>query len=425
MYLRIIVAVLAVFGLFVKSFSQTQTKNPYSMMGLGLIENYGNITNPGMGGIAVGLYNKNMLNITNPATLSSLDTLTFITEFGLKSNFSYMTTNDYNQGTSSTSLNYFAFGFRGSKRWTSSLGITPLSSIGYEIVDNTPEQHNIDVSRYYVGSGGLNSLFLSNCFDITENFSAALTVNYIFGKIEKTNTFIFNDFAGSSNTQEGLKHQVNGFSFSMGLSYRLFTTETSAYTFGLTFSPKLPIHAYESAINGTISGDNIWSTDDNTFIDTLPDSFYEKRKVDLDWPAFISVGIGKMKVNKYNLGIDYSFGHWQNTDYENIRNSHRVALGYSFTPQWNSPVNYSRRITYRFGSFFESKNIILDNVGINNFAFTFGFGLPIRRGLYNCDVDVQVGKYGTTTKGNIADYYAQISLKLRFREIWFYKPKYD
>lgn len=423
MFIKTIISTLAALGLFVSTFAQTQTQNPYSMIGLGLIEHYGNITNLGMGGTAISLYNKNILNLANPAALSAIDTLTFITEFGLKSNFSNMTTGSGTKSGTSTSLNYFAFGFRGSKRWTSSMGLTPMSSIGYEIIDNTPAPNNINVSRHYVGSGGLNTLYLSNCFDITKNFSAAITANYIFGKLEKTNTLVFTDLAGSLNSQEGIKQQVNGFSFLAGLNYRLFTTESSAYTFGVTASPNLPVKSSESTIRGTTTGDDIHSTDNNTFIDTI--DFYENRNTELSWPTMISVGIGKMEVNKYNLCIDYSFGHWKNTNYENVRNSHRISAGYSFTPQWNSPVNYTRRVTYKVGAFFENKNIILDNTGINNFAVTLGVGLPLRRGLYNCDIDFQAGKLGTTANGNIADYYAQINIKIRFKEVWFYKPKYD
>ena len=94
--------------------SQIQTESPYSKLGFGLMENEGNIVNSGMGGSSVTLYKRNALNISNPAAISSIDTLSFVMEFGIKSNFSHLSATGLSKNTFSSNLNYFAFGFRGS-----------------------------------------------------------------------------------------------------------------------------------------------------------------------------------------------------------------------------------------------------------------------------------------------------------------------
>jgi hypothetical protein len=267
-------------------------------------------------------------------------------------------------------------------------------------------------------------MFIGNSFDITKNFSFGANLNYLFGRLEETNTLIVSnaiDFA--CNTQQGKKQQISGFSFSLGLNYRLYETENTIYTLGLTGAPKLSVNAKETFFAGTTTGDNIWSVDDNRFIDTL--SFYDDKPVKTDWPATISIGLGRTKINKNNASFDYTFTHWKATSYENTRNSHRVAFGYSIIPQWNSPVKYFKRVTYRIGTFYENTNIIINNTGINNYSLTCGFGLPVRRGLYNCDIDFQAGRLGIKTDNNITDTYFRINFKIRFSELWFYKPKYD
>ncbi|HOG20686.1 MAG TPA: hypothetical protein PKW37_09635 [Salinivirgaceae bacterium] len=403
--------------------SQIQTESPYSMLGFGLMENEGNIVNSGMGGSAITMYKRNALNISNPAAISSIDTLSFVMEFGLKTNYSNLSATGMSKHSFSSNLNYFAFGFRGSKRWSSSFGLMPISSRGYKIVDREIVEGVGDVEKYYIGSGGINKLHLINSFDIFKDFSAGISVEYLFGKLEETNTLMFPNLSSAHYTQEGLKQQISDFNVSFGLHYRLDKTEQERYDFGLSFIPKSKIKGKETFLKGITRGENLWSIDDNIFSDTM--IFYNDKSVRIEKPMSFTVGFGKTSVNEYVASIDYTFANWQSTNFANAKNSHRLALGYSFIPQWNSAVSYAKRSTYRFGAFFESTNIEIFDTDILNFGIATGIGLPIRRGLYNVDIDLQLGQMGTNKNGQIKDHYIRLNLKLRFSEMWFYKPKYD
>jgi len=403
--------------------SQIQTESPYSKLGFGLMENEGNIVNSGMGGSSVTFYKKNALNISNPAAISSIDTLSFVMEFGLKTNYSHLSATGLSKQSFSSNLNYFAFGFRGSKRWSSSLGLMPISSRGYEIVDRKTVANVVDEEKYYIGSGGINKLYLINSFDIFEDFSAGVSLEYLFGKLEETNTLIFPNLTSANYTQEGLKQQISDFNVSFGLHYRLNKAEQERYDFGLSFTPKSKINGKEMYLKGITRHNNIWSIDDNIFSDTIV--FYNDKSVRIEKPMSFSVGFGKTSLNEYSASIDYTFANWKSTNYANTKNSHRLALGYSVIPQWNSAVSYAKRSTYRFGAFFESTNISIFDTNILNFGVATGIGLPIRRGIYSVDIDLQFGQMGTNKNGQIKDHYIRLGLKLRFSEMWFYKPKYD
>ncbi len=423
MYKQILLSSIIVSLLWIDVSAQIQTKSPYSKLGIGLMEHPGNIVNSGMGGASVTLFKRNGLNMSNPAAISSMDTLSFVMEFGIKSEFSQMSIPGSTKKSFNNNLNYFAFGFRASKRWSSAIGLVPVSSRGYKILDRQNITGLGDVDKYYIGSGGINTLFVANSFDIMENFSAGITATYMFGKLEETNTLMFSSLAGSYNTQEGIKQQISDFGFSFGAHYRLQQSETKRYEFGLSFTPNSNINGTENFIKGTTRGQNLWSSEDNTFIDTI--DFYTDKSIQIEKPFTLSVGAGRNQLNKYNAGIEYTFANWSSTGFANTKNSHRIALGYSFVPQWNSAVSYSKRSTYRFGAFFESTNLSISNTDISNFGIATGVGLPVRRGIYNLDLDLQVGQMGTNRNGQIKDYYARLNLKIRFSEIWFYKPKYD
>ena len=79
--------------------------------------------------------------------------------------------------------------------------------------------------------------------------------------------------------------------------------------------------------------------------------FYNDKTVQIEKPMSFTVGLGKTSLNEYSASIDYTFANWLSTNFENTKNSHRLALGYSFIPQWNSVVSYAKRSTYRFGAF--------------------------------------------------------------------------
>lgn len=403
--------------------SQILTESPYSKLGFGLVENTGNVVNGGMGGAATTFYKRNTLNIHNPAAISSLDTLSFAMEFGVKSHLSYITMSGLSKSVILTNPAYFAFGFRAIKRWSAAFSVTPLSSRGYKIIDRETIPVIGEVSKYYLGSGGINKLQMINSFDITQNLSIGIATDYLFGKLEETNTLIFPNLTSSNKTQEGIKQHIRDFSYTFGLHSRVNTTETERYEIGLSFSPKFGIAALETAVKGTTNGTNLWSVDNNIFIDTM--KFYERKPVTLDKPMTITIGLGKTAVNKYSMAIDYTYSAWGATNHINTTNSHLISAGYSFVPQWNSATNYSRRITYRFGAYYESSNIKIGNTTLHNVGLATGLGLPIRRGLYSADIDLQIGQMGAIQKDKINDYYAKLSLKFRFSETWFYKPKYD
>ena len=108
-------------------------------------------------------------------------------------------------------------------------------------------------------------MYLINSFDIFKDFSVGVSAEYLFGKLEETNTLMFPELMSASHLQEGLKQQISDFNVSFGLHYRLDKTEQERYDFGLSFTPKSKIKGKETYLKGITNGENIWSADDNVF----------------------------------------------------------------------------------------------------------------------------------------------------------------
>lgn len=79
--------IIAIFiSLFSFAFTATGQKlvnSPYSRFNLGTMEPAGSFRSLGMGGIGIALQDNNTIYFSNPASYSSLDTNSFIFDFGL------------------------------------------------------------------------------------------------------------------------------------------------------------------------------------------------------------------------------------------------------------------------------------------------------------------------------------------------------
>jgi hypothetical protein len=68
--------------------SQNVISSPYSRFGLGKLQNSNQAFNMSMGGIGYGIRNSSIINFSNPASYNCADTLSFVFETGVYSNFS-------------------------------------------------------------------------------------------------------------------------------------------------------------------------------------------------------------------------------------------------------------------------------------------------------------------------------------------------
>ena len=101
----------------------------------------------------------------------------------------------------------------------------------------------------------------------------------------------------------------------------------------------------------------------------------------------------------------------------------KLLLGGYFVPKYDSFNNYLSRIIYRGGFRYENTGLVLNNKSINDYAFTFGLGLPV--GLSKINLGVEFGKKGTTANGLIEENYVNVTVGLSLSDIWFIKRKID
>ena len=141
---------------------QVGTNSLYSRYGYGQLSNPAIGASESMGGISYGLRRSQEVNPGNPASYSSLDTLTFVFDYGISGHYSIYSDGSNKQNLYNGNLDYVAMQFPLIGKIAGSFGLLPYSKVGYSF---GREQSTTDFTyqEIYSGSGGLSQVYVINC----------------------------------------------------------------------------------------------------------------------------------------------------------------------------------------------------------------------------------------------------------------------
>jgi long-subunit fatty acid transport protein len=420
------------------SIAQQGTSSPYSFLGIGDLKFKGTTENRSMAGMSI--YSDSIhVNLQNPAFYGNLK----FTTYTVGASYSQLRLESDNgkDKASSTALEYLAVAFPLSNKLGVGFGLVPFTSVGYnfEGIGETGFASAPYKFAQYEGEGGLNSVFLSLGYNISEGFSVGGTVNYNFGTIENQNT----EFLGELNddglffrtlnygTRSRDESRLSGLSYNLGAYYETKFNEKLSLSTSVTFSPQSDLTSRNTrqiaALNITGAGGEVISPGQVDQVD-----LGSRAKTDLVLPTRMAFGAGIGQKNKWFAGAEYTFQN--NSDFgnglttiENVNydNGSEIAVGGFFIPKYNSFTSYWDRVTYRAGVRYESTGIMVRNEAINDFGISFGVGLPVARSLSNVNLGVEFGRRGTLNAGLIQENYVNFHLSLSLNDKWFIKRKYN
>lgn len=394
--------------------AQEGTSSPYSFYGIGLTKFKGTVENQSMGGLR--LFSDSIhLNLRNPAGYGRLKLTTYTV--GGSHQSTQLKNDQVSESSRTTSLDYLAIGIPTGKL-NFGFGLIPFNSVGYKILNVNEETAN-----RFTGRGGMNKVYLSTGYAVTDNLSLGVNVNYNFGNIQKNFTAFQNGI--QFGTRQIDRTDLSGFNLNFGLDYQRALSDNLNFYTAATYSPKMDITAKKIRNTATITlGANgselVTSEKDITF----PDS-------DLSLPAQLTLGAGLGASNKWFLGAEYS--NIQAEDFNFVtpnqdvsyQNASQYRLGGFYIPQYNSLTSYFNRMVYRAGIRFEETGLQINNEAINEFGISFGVGLPVGNNFSNANLGIEYGQRGTTNSGLIKENFLKLSISLSLNDKWFVQRKFD
>ncbi|MGD0709646.1 MAG: hypothetical protein ABR968_00545 [Bacteroidales bacterium] len=421
------------------SFSQISISSPYSRYGIGDLQSNQSIRNISMGGISYGFRDSSMVNYANPASYTAFDTLSFVFETGVSTQFDQLQTIGTKQYANYTSLANLVFGFHITRWWGASIGVLPFSSMGYNITDYQTQQNSGEIKTQYQGSGGLNQFYFGNAFKLSKSFSVGLNTSYIYGTLNNIRTVSYPNDINALDVQLVNSTQVHDFMFNYGLQYeKRFKIRnnkkaiTNKYKFAIGFVYNASTHLAAKQ-DSFAYGFFTTTTGAQIIKDTNVNSSNTKGKIIL--PQAFGGGITLRKeeipgkTDSWLIGFDYHTQNWANfSDFgvkDSLKNCMSASIGMEYTPKSGTMANYFRRIHYRIGARYDKTYLELHNSQLSEYAVGFGLGLPLRRSKTSVNLGVELGQRGTINNELVKEDFIQVVLSLSDYEFWFIKHHFE
>lgn len=418
------------------AFAQSGTNSPYSQYGLGVLSDQTSGFNRGMNGLGYGFREHNQVNFLNPASYSSIDSLSFIFDAGISGQITNFDEHGTKVNANNANFEYVVAGFKVAKRLGVSFGILPYTNVGYTYSSTTMIGEIASDGTYtrytntYSGNGGLHQVYLGLGWSPFRNFSVGVNGGYIWGNYTRSVINSYDD-ASINTLSKYYSATVNSYKLDFGLQYSAKMSKSDMLTIGLTYS-----------LGHKLASDpkcEVISTNSQTAVaDTASYSVHNG----LEMPTVYGAGIAWVHANRWKVGVDYTLQKWGSTSFpkytENngkvgyeltgglFSDRHKVIVGGELCPD-ETGRNFFKRIHYRLGASYATPYLKINGLdGPKEYSVSAGFGIPIVNGYNNRSLlNISAQWVRQDSKTFITENSFRINIGVTFNERWFAKWKME
>ena len=396
--------------------AQNSTISPYTRFGYGVIADRSFGAGRSMGGIGYGLRSSKQINPMNPASYSSMDSMTFLFDMGATLQYSLINDETNSHKNLNGNLMYVAMQFPLSRTIAMSAGVLPYSHTGYNfIVPNIEDEVLHD--DYFSGKGGLNEVYVGLSIDIwKKRLALGANIGYIFGIIEHNSEIMYHK-SDVSPLYTLKKMKLQDFKYELGVQYTHPLSKTERMTLGLTYSPKIKLN---SVTYNAIASNSFFYTG---ILEA--DTAYNKG---YDIPNSYGFGVSYEKDNKMIVAADISLQEWSKArfmdEHNTFKNRVKYAVGGEITSIFQTQ-RYLNRVKYRIGLNYSNSYLQVNNSGYKEYGVSLGAGFPMIDNRSFINTSFEYVKVVPEIKTLINEQYFRFTLSFTFNEMWFRKWKVD
>ena len=428
---KLIIIILVILGLSPALLAQNNRQ--YSMYGYGLLSDRATSMQRQMGSIGYAMHSGRQINVINPASYASIDSLTFLFDMGADMTILWQQQDDLKEHSFGGGLDYITMQFPIWKYLGASIGLVPYSYVGYAF--GSEIDHGAMTNQ---GEGGINQAYfgLAGTYG---GFSLGVNVSYDFGNI-------INDvFSAPTNSGQTLfEHvmQIRDWGIVLGAQYTTKVSRTERLNLGLTFSPKKSIRG------------QTWATLQETTRDSKADTIaFMKMKGNYFTPMSIGAGIGWVHehASRWMVEADFTYQQWSKAKYSplyatnsdkaqqtadkmgysssdnmvfqgmDFNDRTRFAVGGEFVPRLRG--NYFQRMAYRLGAYYSNDYLNIQGNKLKEYGVTCGFGFHTPEGKTMINLGFEWKHRKATPHALITENFFNITLGINFDELWFWQRK--
>ena len=388
------------------------TGSPYSVFGLGVQTNSNLAGFSGFGNTGIAYQGGSLLNPYNPAALASIEAKSFLFDIGLNTEISTLSNRSNDERRISSNFSSVAMAFNASGNWGVGFTLVPATNVGYTLlgIEGDIEGSEETFTSNVVGSGGVNKIKLDYGQRILNGLNFGLEASYLFGTIDE-NENIRLENSGLIITEENM---YSGFQLGFGAQYRF----NEKVTLGAT-------NKFQSILKGSQNRYVIKSLNTiNSIVEDEEDIAID----DFTFPFQFGIGLSTSYVPNLTLNIDYSKKLWSATEQSDAIGDYTdqstFGVGGEYIPNKNG-FKYWQRINYRAGFNYDSGNLEVNDISIDQYKYTLGLGLPIGKGNSMINISYNFINNGVVDGILIEENTHLLNINLTLKDVWFLKRQYD
>ena len=384
--------------------AQNSTASPYSRFGFGELNDNVPGSFRAMGGVGTGMRDKRVINPSQPASFSVVDSTTFMFDLGMSAMWSNYGDATGNRNKANGNLEYLTMQMPFFWKYIGfSVGVLPYSHVGYDITDSikgVPHPYSIT----YSGNGGITQVYGGLSFNIMNWAAIGANVYYMFGTTSTQRIQDMYSDASMYSFAEASTLRVSDVRFRYGV--QLFHTFADKHTvvLGATFENKSKFNAKLTTVEVITS-------------DTVPTAEYE-----YELPMMYSVGASYNFANRLTIGADYTMTDWGNSMYKSnkgeLRSRMKISVGaeYCHNPYGKK---YIERMPFRLGM--NLSDSYIKSITAKDFSVSLGVGFPLRNVATVINTSLEYGHRGKS--GILQENYLRLTINASISENWFFKRR--
>jgi hypothetical protein len=411
---------------------QKLVNSPYARFNIGILDPQGPYRSLAMGGTGIGLRDNNTIYFNNPASYSSIDTISFLFDFGLDYGLNRLSEGADKYSSKDINFNHMLIGFPIAKGFGFTAGILPVSNGYYYLTESVKEGdpgYNPVTGEYmsfHKGTGSITKFFTGIGLNLTKNLSAGINLDILFGQITRLNQFEFKDYANAFNENNTENLRINGVNLDYGLQYTAMSKKNYFFVAGFSLTGPGKYNSTRENLETRFAAytASVYSPD------TLTYSYYtsgDSTKLPASWRFGLSFG----KKDKFTAAIDYIYTKWSEARIQGqdatMASTRSLLFGLEYIPEKYSNTSFLKRIEYRLGGHIADNYLIINGEQIKEYGFSAGLGVRMRSNSLSQATFFfdYTRRQGSITLGLHDENIYSFGISLNLYDFWFMKRKYE
>ncbi len=406
---------------FVTASAQSSTKSPYSQFGIGILSDRSQGMSRGMNGAGIALQQSNIVNTLNPASYGSVDSLTMIFDASITGQATNFKEGNTRQNAKTASFDYIVASFRAWRNVGVSLGVLPLSNVGYSYsTSSTVNQEYGKLTETYSGEGGLHEVFIGFGWHALKPLSVGFNAGYVWGDLERS---VLTSNSNFGSLMKNYSATVKSYNLNVGMQWRQPLDKNNVVTLGATVGV-----GHKLNTDPTLDVINVSKSDTTSY----------KISNGLELPWTLAAGLTWQYRNRLIIAADAEMQQWGKTSYPLYANDTYTAakdimkdrlsltLGAEWVPNRDDVNHYLRRIHYRLGAGLTTPYYKINGQdGPKDISASVGLGFPIQNRYSRSILNISGQWVRSSAKGFITENMFRINIGITFNERWFAKWKVE